>query len=446
MNNKYNQIYEDEKTINLIDLCLSVLKKWKLMVAAAVLLAVIAAGLTYMKSSKDYKANQAITTEEALSNIELTEEEEKAFQIKLDKIEEYQENVQERDYYRENSVKVKLNPNGFYQGSAVYVISADSSTDVLKNIEFCKAAVFVEENFEELSEMLSEETDAALLKEVVFSAEEIYTTEAKLIFKVQHYNQDDCEKMLDYIKEKMEEISLNLKNEDLEANVQIDCISAQVQTISDTGLMKLSSDILNARNSAYEEKTKLLNGMSENEKALYDATDEKETDNVETTVMLEKPSIDLKLTVLAAFLGAFLVAGVYAVLYLFDGAVHTKEELESWTNIPVFGTDNSIEMLGTMIAGNACNFGAKKVYLTGTVDYLNLDIKKQLKEMFAVENIELVLGQSILADVKSLQDAMDCEYMIATEKCNVSQEKAIREEIMKASSCGIKILGIILEK
>ena len=52
VNENKNLIYDDEKTISLVDLCFYLLSKWKLMVIAAIILAIIAGGFTYMKSSK----------------------------------------------------------------------------------------------------------------------------------------------------------------------------------------------------------------------------------------------------------------------------------------------------------------------------------------------------------------------------------------------------------
>lgn len=442
MSENYNQIYYDEKTINLIDLCSNILKKWRTMVIIAFVLAVAAAGFTYLKSNKEYDANKNLTTSEVVGKMELTEEEEEAFQVKLARIKEYQENVDERDYYLANSIKVKLNPNGFYQGKAIYIFSAGSNAEVLKTVESCKAEVFTEDNFAALSGMLFEKADVALLKEVVFTEEEYYTAEAKVELIVQHYNQEDCEKMLEFMVEKMEESLKSLYDKGVK--VDSECIDAKVKLVNDYDLMKLSSDMMDARTSAYDALKNLENSMSDKEKQLYMMDYESET--VEEVLLMQKPSVDLKIVIIAAFLGAFAVAGIYAVIYLFSGVVHTKDELESWTNIPVFDMKESIEMLGAMLTGKAVQNGAKKIYLTGSLKGLNDDLKTQLKNLFIAENLEVMTGESILKDAKALQEAADCGYMLLLEKCNASKENDIREEIMKANSCGVKVLGIVLEK
>ena len=80
----------EEKTINLIDLCIYILKKWKLMAAAAVVLAIVAAGFTYMKSSKAYDAYleaKDLPAMEAVEKVDLSEDEKAALQAKIDVIE-----------------------------------------------------------------------------------------------------------------------------------------------------------------------------------------------------------------------------------------------------------------------------------------------------------------------------------------------------------------------
>ena len=68
-----------------------------------------------------------------------------------------------------------------------------------------------------------------------------------------------------------------------------------------------------------------------------------------------------------------------------------------------------------------------------------------IKALLSKRNVEVVIGKSILKDTKTLQQAVDCGNIVFVEKCEVSLEKNIRSEISKACTCGINILGIILE-
>jgi hypothetical protein len=63
-----------------------------------------------------------------------------------------------------------------------------------------------------------------------------------------------------------------------------------------------------------------------------------------------------------------------------------------------------------------------------------------------VVGIEIIVGNNVLKDGTALQDAVDCGAMILFEKANVSKEKNVKDAILKATSCGINVLSIVLEK
>ena len=70
-----------------------------------------------------------------------------------------------------------------------------------------------------------------------------------------------------------------------------------------------------------------------------------------------------------------------------------------------------------------------------------LEIVNLLKE----KNVDVKCGNSILTDRDSMQKAIDCGYVVFLEKRGESLEKDVREELIKADFCGLKVLGIILE-
>ncbi len=437
MNENKVIICDDEKTISLIDLCCYVLGKWKIMIIAAVVLAVVAGGFSYLKSGKE--AETAATTETKVLSFEKvedsfeTEDALEAAQNKIIRIEKYQKNLEERDYYLENSVKVKLDPNRFYEGTATYVITGDDEKSVLKSVALLENQILSEETFEKMAENLSETKDIALLKEVVTVKSEQHMSGAKVVVKVVHYEQEECKKMLETLPED---------------SASVELIDAQVNTKNDLGLMSFSSDVLNERNGVYDAIKSLENGMSELEKAYYELLNGSEL-SMETEpemVQTSKASVDLKIVIVGAVLGAFAVAGLYGVYYLFSGYVHTKEELESWISAPVLNMGSDLEMNATMIAGIVGERNADKIYLTSSLDSANETFMKELADLLKDKNIETVIGQYIWDNPSALQKAVETGAMVLVEKCYKSKEKDIRETIVKANSCGVRICSVILEK
>lgn len=429
MNENKNLIYDDEKTISLVHLCMYIMGKWKLMIIAAIVLAILSGGLSYIKSSKiPEQSGKVLSLEEAEASFS-TEDEFTAVQNKIAKIDEYEQNVEERDYYIENSVKIRLNPNGFYEGTVTYVVSAADEKDILKAVTLLKSELLSEESFEKMAEELTEAKDPALLKEVVTEKTEYYETGAEVIIKARHYEKEECEKMLEVLKKDLPDVEL---------------IDAQVKTSSDYALISFSSDMLNARNTAYDAIKTIENGMSDKEKIYYELIENPNA--VQEPVEAAKPSVDIKMAILAAVLGVFCVAGVYGVIYLFSGYVHTKEELQSWVDIPVLETGDNLEMLAAMLAGIAGEYNEKSLYLTSSLGSPNTELMENVKKMLQTKGIEAVVGQRVLDNPAALEDAMKCGAVVFTEMCNQSKEKDIREEIVKANSCGVRVLGVILEK
>lgn len=435
MNENKVLIYEEEKTISLVDLCFFVLSKWKLMVITAVVLAVVAGGFTYVKSGKDAKtANETVTKVLSLEEAEAsftTEDELTVMQIKIDRIEECKQSLEERNYYLENSVKLKLNPNKYYEGTATYAVQGNDEKDVLKAAALLEDQILSEDTFEAMVAQLAEATDVALLKEVVKVKTEHYVSGAEVTVTVMHYDKEECLKMLEVLPK---------------TSTDIELINAQVNTKSDYALMSLRGDVLYARNAVYDTLKSLENGMSELEKTYYDLLNNSDA-VIETEPVQEvKASVDLKLVIIAAFLGAFAVTGLYGVYYLFSGHVHTKEELESWISAPVLNMESDLEMNATMLAGILGEKNADKIYLTSSLEPANEVWMREFSEVLKLKNIETIIGADISDNPSALQKAVETGALVLVEKCYKSKEKDIRETIVKANSCGVRVCSVILEK
>ena len=446
---------KDEKAVNLVDLCYFILKKWKLMVVVGVGLAVLAAGGTYWKSCKEYQSASELSAQDKLERIVLPESEKAALEAKMDLIEEYEKNIAEYDYYLQNALKMKLDPNCFYEGTIAYLISADRNADAIKAVELCYEQAFREENYVALAECLTEKTDVVLLKELVIVEEERYIdafdnsfgADVLLRIRVQHYMQSECENMMTYYLQKLDGMHKIFDNKNL--NVKFEKIVSNVGTCSDQSLVALSREIEAAKANSYDAIANIEKNITGAQKEYYvlsrQIADEASEESEIVALNSQKPSVDLLVAAIAGIAGAFLVAGVYGAWYLFDGRVHNKEELESWLNIPVFSAEESEDMIAALLSGIAEDNQAKSIYLVAS---MNGDVQKieKLKELLQKQKIEVSIGTEILRDAKAIHDAAECGFVVFVEKCNVSKEKEIKEKLDKAASCGISVLGILLEK
>lgn len=427
MNENKSMIYDDEKTISLIDLCLYLLSKWKLMVVAGVVLAITAGGFTYMKSSKAAETSVKVLSLEEVEASFDTEDALMAAKNKIEKINEYKQNLEEREFYLENSIKIKLDPNGYYEGIVTYVVSGADEQEVLKNAALLKGSLLSEENFEKMAEALNDTKNTALLKEVVIEETVYLTDSAEVIVKARHYEKEECEKMMEYLKKDIPNVEL---------------VGEQINIKLDNSLIGFSTDMINAKNTMYDSMKNLENGMSAVEKTYYEMLEN--PDAVKEPAEDVEPSVDLKMVIIAAFAGAFCVAGLYGLFYLFSGLIHTKEELESWITIPVVNKETDMEMNATMLAGIVGERNVEKIFITSSLGAEEEPFMKELSEVLDKKNIEAVIGDNILDNPSALQKAVEVGAMVLVEKCYRSKEKAIREALLNATSCGIRVCGVIL--
>lgn len=462
MNENYKQINEDQKMLSLTGLCVYVLKKWKVMLIAAVITAIVAGALFTVKDYQEYKANQGTEQMVAASKKNVPETVKASVLAKIETIESYRETIANYEYYYANSIKVKLDPNNIYQGSQEYLFSAANSKEMLKAVSICEEKLFVDENYEELLACLEEPTDVTMLKEVIGFSKEypvassiedveevVDTNNMTFRITVRHYNEADCEKMHAYVEKLMGTLQSMLDEEGVE--VEVSMSSSKLDHRVDRSIPALGRELRMAITTIYENIATIETKMSDEEADYYEYL-LKENSKAETNTPVTTENVtpldflNVLMIIVGAFVGAIGVAAVYALLYITGGFVHNKEELKSWLNIPVSDLGSGADMLTAFLSGVAAKNNAKKIYLTGTLPQLNSEVMNQVKDMFADKDCEVIVGNSVLKDARALQDAADCGCMILFEKCYVTKEKDIKEAILKASSCGIKVLSIVLEK
>lgn len=455
MNENYNQIFDEGKSVSIVGLCAYVLKKWKLMVIVALVAAIAAGGMSFVLSKQAYETAQnatGIPSEPAISDYD-----KEVVLTKMDMMEACRKAIGEYSYYYDNSIKAQLNPNSVPQGTINYVISGTNTEEVMRAVVFCEAMLLQEERYAELSGKLSIPSEPSMLREVAWMTATYMedgvdnlgagsSHDAKIKFVVRHYNYEDCEIMLSFFEEQMKECVEALAQENIQVTMKF--VSSEMITCCDRSLATLSKDVRNGELSSYEVISNLKKNMSEEQTAYYEYLLKMEEIEVNgaPAVVAEAPSVDILLTVIAAVAGAVCVAVLYAALYLFGGRVHNVDELKSWISAPVIEAEAGAEMVAAILEGIAVKSDKKKIYLTGSMAESNAEFIKQLKNVLATKGMEAMSGGSLLKDAKAFEEAASCGAVMLLEKCNVSKEKDLKETIVKAASCGIQVLGIVLEK
>ncbi|MGN0334335.1 MAG: hypothetical protein ACI4DV_01555 [Lachnospiraceae bacterium] len=482
MSDKRSEIYENEKSISIVELIFYVLRKWKPALAAALVIGIAAAGLTCLKSGQ----REVVPADplENLSKIEITEEEKEELYGTVQLIEEYEKTLSDYESYMENSVKIKMDPNGYYVGSAGYVISGTDEESVLRAKVYCGSQLISEENLIRMTSALDEEIGPQFLKEILNVQEyengskdsEVNKTEQLLAFDIQHYDREECKKILEICREIISEAADKLSQEGV--NVRIIEASSELTMTNNYDLISYQSGINEKKADVLSKIKKLKSEMTGSQKKYYEMSkqiEEQEDTAAEEEIVHVKAQIHWKKTIALSVLAAFCVFAFYGASYLFSRRIHTKEELESCINVPVMvleenhdkkksnvidrlidgvekragiASGQKADMISAMVMQYAIQQGAQKIFFTGSMGtaWFPANAAEQLREMLIQHQIEFRQGASILTDTKAMQEAVDCGYVVFVEKCGQLGEKEAREEVAKAVSCGMKVLGIILEK
>ena len=136
--NMYNN-YEDDMEIDLVDLLFYLLKKWRSLIVAIVIGAILGAGL-YVVKNHQQQAEQAAQEAELLKNDEDEAFDEKDYNISkdtkvnMDIAYQYRQLYNKQLEYNQKSIIMQLDPNEVYAGVLEYYISAGNNTGLLSEL------------------------------------------------------------------------------------------------------------------------------------------------------------------------------------------------------------------------------------------------------------------------------------------------------------------------
>lgn len=447
MNETWNNEYEDEKSISLLDLVFYVLRQWKKIVVVAVIASMVMVAAGALKS---YRLYQTMKNTPETAPVEITEEEIQDLSDKLQAITVYEDSVKAYQTYLDESMSCKLDPNGFYEGTLNYMVSLESDEEFVSAKTIFETEILDAESFEQIAKALGKDAVVSKISEVIGMSTEKMAAEDAVIMRVRitarHNTEKGCQKMLDVLSKVVEAVDLSGVRSTVEP---MEKLSERILFTSDASLIDVKQNVLYAKNNAINNLNNTKSSITENQKQ-YQAWLEAEEE--ETPEMKFELSVNWKYVIVAAFMGAFCVAGLYGVIYLFSGRIHNKEELESYLRVPVFemtqdeDQGNTPEMLAVLLAGHLTSLGLKSVYLSGSLGSMQAQVMNTLKELLENRGFSAEVGESIVTDAASLQHATDCGCMVLVEKCYESMEKDLQEEFSKAMFCGIRVLSVILEK
>ena len=493
--NEYQEPYEKE--ISLTELLFFCLKKWRWIVAAMLIAAVLAGGYKYQSTARSNQAQQAAALLENDGEGEADEAEVIAnpnvthYELA---IESWEKELEAMEEYISSSAIMQLDAYHLDTGSLTFYVSAggQASTDALVKAyeSFATdgrlAAAMHETNgsiaVSELQYLIEFDSTGAAASEIHYDGEreggetplEIQLTElgadgsGVFALQITADTPENCAAYTEAAREAIEAYSGQIQGS---VGTHVLNLVSETQTERiDQSIQAYQSGILETYTSAF---TQLKTQQEELETVLEE---EGSTIVTNAPAAYASPAREaVKFAVIGLVLGAFLAAFVLVVIYLMSGKLQSTEQFQEEFGMPLLGQitknpgkkrifgfiDRWIQRMeegayadvtyeeqlrlavANVKAAASKEQGLKKIMLTGTIakDEAEAFCKGFASEL---EGITLAPYERIVYQASALEDVDSYDGVLFLEKKGASYTKLIRKERDLAADRDIKILGAVV--
>ena len=463
-----NQTYEQE--VDLKDLILAILRRWRSIIVVGILMAVVMGGYAAVSGSRAGagESEDEQTYEDALA---LYESEKTGLEMEIENLEMTLKGL---SAYQENSLLMKISPYNKPVASAEVYIDAEDS-QVMRSLAKAYTAVLKNENtLEKLYQILPLE-DQYLL--------ELFSVDSYLQGMVTvEYAADSSTVTSTYYGEDINMLSIKASAGDQEtAGLLLEALLGEMESsegelaasigphtlnVVDEGISAVVDMELAKKQQDNRDSRSQLTTALENSQTAYDELEEPAVPSAGGVSMGRV----LKYVVLGGAVGVFLMAFAYCVVYLMSDKIHSEKDLKSRFGIKILGVmpgsgvgehtffidqwlyrlegrncSGQMEPAYDLAAANLKNYagGAKNLLLTGTVG------EEQMKELAQslsrrLPGFVLTVGKNMAEDVDTRKKLPDCDGVILVEKAEASRAGAVQQEIEMIGNVGKEIVGAVV--
>ena len=492
--NEYQEPYEKE--ISLTELLFFCLKKWRWVIAAMVIVAVLAGAWKYQST---VQSNQAKREAQLLAEEDGETKETEV--ISNPNIEYYnlairnlQQEVDGMREYIDNSVIMQLDPYNLATGNLSFYLNVEGAREADRNSLITAYEDFVTDG-RLAAEILGSDRDISeseLQYLISFESEDIPVMEENYVlsdgssssqiqiagigesrpnvFRIQ-ITAESAGKCADYMeaaKSALTDYSAQLQEQIAVHTVTL-LAESQTERI-DRSIQSYQNEVLNAYTSTF---TQLKNMQTELETVVEE---EGETIVVGETVTYDSPVKEaVKFAVIGLVLGAFLAAFILVVIYLMSGKLQSTESFREEFGMPLLGqvtkapakkrlfgfidkwlqrmeegeyADITYEEQLKIVAANlktavSREGSMKKIMLAGT---MNREEAEAFSAQLAseLEGISLSSYERIIFQASALEDMGSYEGVLFLEKKGASYTKLIKKEKALADDRNVQVLGAVV--
>lgn len=488
----------EEVQIDIVNLFHYILKKWRIVVIAMLVLGVVA-DLYYVKeSSSNAAAVESQTIEEEsietqIRNVKenLTEDEmqqvDRVYTMYAYNEDSYQENAE----YLDSSLLMQLNPEEIPTVLLSYQISRNISEEEIRNIMTMYESTLLDEtSCADIVDVIGKKYKNTAVKELVSITDNVNNNSVILqnvesgVLNIRIYalEEKQCEKIADVIKKRMQAYTEQLQQVFGEFSVQN--ISEQYYLSSDSTVSTQKMNVVSAMNSAYSYMNNVTNVFTEDQltyfnlltKPLDESMNQEERDTAEQNVAdtaVKMNYFSTKYVLVGVIAGAFLVALWYACVYIITQTVKDTDDLKVVTGLPIFGTvlsngeldkrnkvDKWIDSLfsrgkkkedDAVLLERVCHeieLHAKKnevknILVTSSADTEDIAlIMDKVQQKLTELGVAVVKSDSIASDsIEALEQLQKADGVVFVEQLMKSSREDIRKETELCSRYQVEMLG-----
>lgn len=452
-----------EREIDLMDLIWCVLKKWRLLMAWALIGTILLGGYSYWKSAQVTRSVE--DRAELVSSMDSQDVRTVTEAVNL-----YRQSVTlEEDI--ENDPILSMNPYEMAQVTLLFYIDVENITDgngaVLRTYNEDLQVAYQ-------SKVLSDENRTALAGLMQVSPGQISSyvkveASGTSSLKVTLISDQEsvCNNMADYVEETLSNYSDELRQQIgahelslISRNTEIGYVSdIDTQRTNRTKSLTTLQDNLDAK----------VSGLTTAQWALYNY----DVARIKEGGELSDPSVSIKYLVLGLLAGGFLACVYVALAYILSGKVKTEEELKQLLGMKYVGMieeDGKKGLFGAVdrwlhrlqygkgqlkkeqqlkiAAANISLLCAKKdnrqLYITGTGIQVPADGSlAQLTELLEKDGIAVSVGGSVLTDADALEEMAKTGQVLLWETIGRSGYEKVRRLITLCKMQNVDVLGAV---
>lgn len=457
------QNYEYEEEINLKQLMVFVLRKWRTMIAAAVVLGLLLGGVKAAKGFIDLQDPEKV--EESAKESELAQQNYDTAKAQLtNQMAEYNRQIDDYQKYQDNSLYMKIDPYAVYKESITYVVTTDYQ--ILPNMTYQSlnwmgpvlSAYTTVANSVTLKDLspegrmgLSEEWDADSLEKLV--KVETNANDGKLTITASAESEARAKAILQAVKEKVESNQENVAKAAGEHKLSL---------ISEKSTVTVDQTIINDREARLRNITALREAA---DKAVekYNKLSEPKDSTLSAKGVLKS---GIKFGVLGVLAGGFLAALYYACMYLMNGRLNDIESIKERYSTRILAVSSGeqkksfidricdrMESVGDsresfktslyVAAASLNDIKTGEILISGTAP---LEEKQRIAEILQEQagNTSVRGVGNLLEDPEAVRSARTSGGVILAEVKNKSSFAELDREVELLRSMGANLEGFII--